>query len=110
MIVGLGLIVVQSDAFTTGGATAMPSPTDDVDAPWLWHQFFVFGPTVAAESATALDQFCTSTSVPPPPKPKGLTIRIYLSSLLGVAHANYTVKYRQLQLQCQLLKRKPGHL
>ena len=30
----------------------MPSPIDDLDAPWIWQQLFVLGPSVGAETAT----------------------------------------------------------
>ena len=55
MIVGLGLIVVSTDAFTAGAAS-VPSPIDDLNAEWVWHQLIPFGPSTAAESAAALDQ------------------------------------------------------
>jgi len=55
-IVGLGLIVVSTDAFTAGAAS-VPSPTDDLNAEWVWHQLMVFGPAVGNELATAIDQF-----------------------------------------------------
>ena len=35
-VVGLGLIVLQSQAFTAGGAS-VPGPIADPSAPWLWH-------------------------------------------------------------------------
>ena len=35
----------------------MPSPIDDIEADFLWHQLFVFGPSVAgAESTDSLLQ------------------------------------------------------
>ena len=56
MIVGLGLIVVEEQAFTAGAAS-VPSPTDDLNAEWLWHQLFVFGPAVSAQAVNAIDQY-----------------------------------------------------
>jgi len=37
-LVGLGMIVVQQQAATAGGAS-VPSPLADLSAPWLWHRF-----------------------------------------------------------------------
>ncbi len=45
--VGAGLIVVSDEAFAAGVA-AVPSPVDDLNAPWLWHDFV----TLMAKSAT----------------------------------------------------------
>ncbi len=42
-IVGLGLIVVKENAFTVGGSASMPSPTDDMNSSWLYHQLFQLG-------------------------------------------------------------------
>jgi len=56
MIVGLGLIVVEEQAFTAGAAS-MPSPTDDPNAEWLWHQLFVFGPAVSAQAVNTIDSY-----------------------------------------------------
>ena len=55
-IVGLGLIIASADAFTAGSAS-VPSPLDDLDSSWIWHELVVFGPTVGAEVATSLDQY-----------------------------------------------------
>ena len=55
MIVGLGLIVVSTDAFVAGAAS-VPSPTDDLNAEWVWHQLIPFGPSTGAEASTAIDQ------------------------------------------------------
>ena len=52
-VVGLGLIVVNTDAFVSGGATSMPSPIDDVDANWVWHR--LFQPAVATKAFDAND-------------------------------------------------------
>ena len=38
MVVGLGVALVSTDAFTVGG-TSLPSPIDDDEFPWIWHQF-----------------------------------------------------------------------
>ncbi len=35
MVVGLGLIIVQSDA-VVAGAGSVPSPIEDAEAPWIW--------------------------------------------------------------------------
>ncbi len=48
MIVGLGIGVVSEDAFAVGGVLSVPSPTDDADWSWIWHQLFVLGPTIGA--------------------------------------------------------------
>ena len=54
-VVGVGLIVVNSDAFAIG-ATAIPSPTDDIDAEWIYHR--IFAPAVAFEAyASGLNEF-----------------------------------------------------
>jgi len=39
-VVGAGLIIVTTDAFTAG-VSAVPSPIDDLDAAWLWHDFAI---------------------------------------------------------------------
>ena len=52
MVVGCGLGVFNTDAFTIG-ATALPSPIDDIGFSWIWHKFFVLGPSIAAEAAAA---------------------------------------------------------
>jgi len=39
-VVAAGLIVVTTDAFSAG-VSAVPSPIDDLDASWLWHDFQV---------------------------------------------------------------------
>ena len=56
MIVGLGLTIVDEQAFTAG-PVSMPSPTDDLEQDWLWHRLFAFSPSVGGEGATSLDQF-----------------------------------------------------
>ena len=38
-VVALGMIV-GSDDQVAAGATAFPSPMDDLDADWIWHSFF----------------------------------------------------------------------
>jgi len=48
MVVGLGLLVVRNNAFTVGGASSMPSPIDDPEAQFLYHQLFSLGPSVSA--------------------------------------------------------------
>ena len=45
IVAGLGLIVVPENAFTVGGAAAMPSPINDLEAGWMWHQLVMLGPT-----------------------------------------------------------------
>ena len=45
--VGAGLIIVFDEAFAAGVAAVL-SPTDDLNAPWLWHDFI----TLNAKSAT----------------------------------------------------------
>ncbi len=37
-VVGVGLILLGTDAVAVGGAS-IASPLDDLDAPWIWHQF-----------------------------------------------------------------------
>jgi len=49
-MVGLGLIVVHSNAVAVGG-TALPGPLNDMGADWLWHQFVPLN----AGGDTALD-------------------------------------------------------
>ena len=49
MIVGVGLGVVNADAFAIG-STSVPSPLDDAEWSWLWHGLFVLGPCIAADS------------------------------------------------------------
>ncbi len=39
LTVGMGLIVGSDDQVAIG-STAFPSPSDDLDADWLWHSFF----------------------------------------------------------------------
>jgi len=51
MFVALGMIVVKADAFSTGGATSMPDPMNDFQAPWLYHKIFSLGPSLAATPA-----------------------------------------------------------
>ncbi len=47
MVVGIGLIVAPTEAFTAGVAS-LPSPLTDMEAPWIWHDTFVLGPAIAA--------------------------------------------------------------
>ena len=49
-VVGLGLIVVHTNALTVGGAS-LPGPINDIGADWLWHQFV----PLDAISATSAD-------------------------------------------------------
>jgi len=53
MIVGLGLVLVSGEAFAAGAAS-MPSPTDAIDFSWIWHQLFVFPPSVSTEVVNEL--------------------------------------------------------
>jgi len=48
MQVALGLIVVDSNAFTVGGAASLPSPLAEIEQSWVWHQIFTMGPAVSA--------------------------------------------------------------
>ena len=48
MVVGLGLIVVKTEAFAIGGAASMPGPLTDVEQSWVWHHLFTLGPAVSA--------------------------------------------------------------
>ena len=48
--VGLGLIVVHSNALTAGGAS-LPGPIKDEGADWLWHQYV---PVDAIDAAVAV--------------------------------------------------------
>jgi len=48
-IVAFGLIIGNDDQVAVG-ATAFPSPADDLDAPWLWHGFMTV--SSVAESGT----------------------------------------------------------
>ena len=50
MVVGLGLIIVSEDALAAGAAS-IPSPIDDLDSPWIFHQLFSLGPSTASEAA-----------------------------------------------------------
>ena len=53
-VVGLGLIVVSSEAAAIGG-TSIPGPINNEDAPWLWHTFVpIMNVAVTAASDTAL--------------------------------------------------------
>ncbi len=57
ILVGCGLIIVNTNAFTTGGVTSMPTPLTDMDAAWMWHQLIPLGPTQAGTaSETAISQ------------------------------------------------------
>ncbi len=38
LVVGLGLMVVTEEQLAVG-ATAIPNPSDDLDADWFWHGF-----------------------------------------------------------------------
>ena len=55
--VGIGIMIV-TDAALAAGATAVPSPTDDLDAPWVWHQFV----NLSAESATQTESLGTQVA------------------------------------------------
>ncbi len=56
MVVGLGLVIVSADAFAAGAAS-MPSPIDDLDWAFLWHQLFILGPSIGStEGDQSLDQ------------------------------------------------------
>ena len=46
--VAIGLIVVKTEAFVTGGVTAMPGPLTDPEQSWVWHQLLPLGPAVSA--------------------------------------------------------------
>ncbi len=46
--VACGLIVVKTEAFGTGGVTAMPGPLTDIEQSWLWHHIFTMGPAVTS--------------------------------------------------------------
>ena len=39
MTAAVGMILASDDAITAGAAS-LPSPSDDLDAEWLWHGFF----------------------------------------------------------------------
>ena len=62
MVVGLGLIVVTTDASAVS-AVAVPSPIDDLDSPWLYHQLFSFGPALGAEAADDVNVGITTARV-----------------------------------------------
>ena len=44
---GLGLIIVKSEAFAAGAAS-MPAPISEIEQSWIWHHIFTFGPAVLA--------------------------------------------------------------
>ncbi len=46
-VVGIGLIVSPTEAFTAG-VSSVPSPLTDMEAPWIWHEVFAMGPAVLA--------------------------------------------------------------
>ena len=48
-VLGVGLIVV-TDAAAVAGAASLPSPTDNADAEWLWHQFIPLATQTAAQT------------------------------------------------------------
>jgi len=45
LVVGIGLIIAPSEAFTAG-VGSLPTPLADMDAPWIWHDIFPMGPAV----------------------------------------------------------------
>jgi len=47
MVVGVGLIIEATEAFTAG-VGSVPTPLTDMDADWIWHDVFALGPAVAA--------------------------------------------------------------
>ena len=53
MVVGLGAVLVSDDAFTAGSAS-VPSPLDDADYSWIYHQLFVLGPAISATEVSEL--------------------------------------------------------
>ncbi len=55
IMIGCGLIVSSTDAFDAGAAS-LPSPVDDVDAPWLWHSLLpVSAFLLAAQTGREID-------------------------------------------------------
>jgi len=44
-VVGIGLIVAPTEAFTAG-VGSLPTPLTDMEAPWIWHDVFAMGPAV----------------------------------------------------------------
>ena len=59
-VCGLGLGVFDEEAFAVG-ATALPSPTDDIDFDWVWHQLIPFPPSVGTE---VVDELGTVMRIP----------------------------------------------
>ena len=43
----LGIIIVSTDA-ATAGAASCPSPVEDADSSWIWHQIVPLGPSLQA--------------------------------------------------------------
>ena len=52
-VVGLGLIVVSTDAATVG-TTSVPGPISDPDASWAWHQFVPLQSGFSSENGSDL--------------------------------------------------------
>ena len=52
-IVGLGIAIVSTDAFTAGSAS-MPSPLDDPGYPFIWHRLFNLQTSTATESDNSI--------------------------------------------------------
>ena len=46
-VVGIGLIVAPTEAFSAG-VGSVPTPLADMEAPWIWHDIFALGPAVVA--------------------------------------------------------------
>ena len=47
MLIGVGLIIAPTEAFTVG-VSALPTPLTDMEAPWIWHEVLTLGPAVSA--------------------------------------------------------------
>jgi len=55
-VVGVGIIVGSTDALGVG-ATAFPSPIDDMDAEWLWHGLFAMRAVAGTQTDTDGGQY-----------------------------------------------------
>jgi len=44
-VVGIGLIIAPTEAFSAG-VGSVPTPLTDMEAPWIWHDVFALGPAV----------------------------------------------------------------
>ena len=55
VFIGMGIIVMNEDTFTTGGTAALPDPIDDGEAPWLYRQVhpFFFAETAVGNASAA---------------------------------------------------------